>query len=415
MRARVIEGYIHEESRQVPVRYVPSFFRAALTCAILGSGFLTGVSSAAAQERVAVLTLGSPVADETFATTFSGTLRYAASRVQGWRVSDVDVSVDQVVMALGCEEPTDSCWAAAAAELEADIVIHGQIRRAGGSYRVDVSLFRVSTGESISSIEDEIPVRRSDIDDLRPRIAGYMQQLSGDRPSVVVIMTNVPGATVEIGGESIGRTDATGRLRVESLAPGQHEISIQADDHQQYNGQFQLSAGDTVDFEANLLPTDSPDDVLGDAATDEPSEPSAPRDWRRIAGWSLVAAGAVSGALGINANIATYRLWSQEQDSGSQYNSYRADLGANGRVCDGSFNSGNSAGTAESQWREWCDALDQQVWQVVFYAVGGAALGAGIYLLLTDADEDADEPPMELTLHPNLSPEGGSLTARIRY
>jgi hypothetical protein len=392
----------------------------ALAVSLMLMGSMLSANTASAQERVVVLTLGSPVADESFATTFSGTLRYAASQVRGWRVSDADVSVDQVVMALGCENPDDACWRAAATELEADVVIHGRVRRAGRVYRVDVGMFRVAAGESVVSLEDEISVRRSDIDDLRPRIEGYMAQLVGERPAVLVVMTDVPGAEVLIDGESVGRTNARGRLRLESISAGERQLTIQADGHPPYEATVRMTAGEIVDHAADLGPgTSSESDDVDALIVEEAEEPSTPRNWRRIAGWSLIGGAVLSGALGMRSHMMTYDLWTQEQDLDSRYNGYRNDIGGeygqSSHVCSSPFYAENSTGASRGEWQEWCDSLSQEVWQVVFYAAGGAALGAGLYLLLTDDDDASDEPPAVLTLHPNLSPEGGSLTARLRY
>src|SRR5688572_11535939 len=88
-------------------------------------------SLAQADSTVVVLGVRSLDGDDALAHNVSVALRTGAQKMQGWNVSQRDVSLAQMSLAHGCDEPDARCMADIAGTLEVDRLIYGTILKAG--------------------------------------------------------------------------------------------------------------------------------------------------------------------------------------------------------------------------------------------------------------------------------------------
>ncbi len=233
----------------------PVFLRSLLVLAAAAGAL--ALPAAASAQTVVVLGIRSVEGDDEFARNLTGALRHAASQVSGWTVSDSEVTLAQMALAHGCDDPDPACMAQVAQTLNAQRIIYGDVRRtsAGEPYDFSMNLhiFNAESGRIERSVADTIPGVRRDIDDLREPVRRYMSQLSGaPQMGSVRISVNVPGAEVFIDGESVGTADAEGRLIITDVQAGSRNVRIVAPGHQSFRSTVSVEPYGEALFEAEL-------------------------------------------------------------------------------------------------------------------------------------------------------------------
>jgi hypothetical protein len=230
----------------------------SLLAALLAVGaVLARPEIACAQTSVMVLGVRSVEGDDEFTRNLTGALRHAASQVQGWNVSDREVTLAQMALAYGCDEPDSTCMAQIAESLGVDRVIYGDVRRtsAGDAYdwSINLHVFNSETDQIEHSVADTIPGVRRDIDDLRDPARRYMAALSGaPRAGTLHIAVNVPGAQVFIDGQSVGTADDEGHLDASDVMAGSRDVRIAAEGHQSFRSTVSVEPYGEASFEAEL-------------------------------------------------------------------------------------------------------------------------------------------------------------------
>lgn len=215
---------------------------------------------ASAQTSAIVLGIRSVEGDEDLARNLTGALRHAASQMPGWTISDADVTLSQMSMVHGCDEPDAACMAEIANELGQGRIVYGTVRRTGAGSSYDFALtlyyFNAETGQIEGSLTDTIPRAQTDIDPLRPRAARYLARFTDQTQyGSVRVATNVPGAIVRLDGREVGTTDGSGIILVDEVAEGQRDLEISADGHDTFRGSVRIVADDQSEVRANLIAT----------------------------------------------------------------------------------------------------------------------------------------------------------------
>ncbi|MCS6799899.1 MAG: PEGA domain-containing protein, partial [Myxococcota bacterium] len=345
---------------------------------------------AEAQVHVTVLELRSIEGDDDVAASLTAALRQAASRVEGWNVSEREVSLVQMALAHDCDESEVSCLQRIAATLQTQRLLYGTLRRASGSaaggFVASLFLFDASSGQIVGSLTDTIPRARADIDDLRPRARQYVSTLAGaTRPTGLRVQSNVAGASVLVDGSSVGVTDARGQLDVD-VAPGRHRIEVRRDGYDPFETTVDVISGARLELDATLAPE-------GSGALDRPGRAPARRgrgpNWIGIA---LLGAGVAFGGL----TVATWaQIESMEDDPA--FLAYRRRFSPQEDSC-GLIDVAAERGATPveiTRARDVCDsASTQEVLQFVWLGLAVGAFGAGALLLASggDGEERASAP-----------------------
>ena len=362
---------------------------------------------AAQPGQVFVLGIRSVEGDDEVARNLTGAIRQEARGIEEWSVADAEISLAQMSVAHGCDEPDAQCMAEIAAELEASRIVYGTVRRtgAGEEYDYALTLYNFNSGTGAGQIEDSltdtIPRVQSDIDALRPRARRYMAQFAGQaRYGSVRVQTSTPGATVYIGGANVGVTDDAGALVVTDVTEGEQDVRIEAVDHEAYEGSVRVVPDEQTEFRTNLIQTRGPN--LG---------------W--IPGAAVIAVGVVFGALGMTFGLKAQAQKDERSELLAQAN--RSCIGRNlpatGPITrqdrlEATQDCGVESGfeltplqagllTANSE-DSVCDDPDSRIdgledacsdrtkfriFQWVFYGLGAAAVGAGVILLINGLDD----------------------------
>lgn len=348
--------------------------------AALGATGLAAPAAVRAQTSVMVLGVRSVEGDDEFARNMTGALRHAASQVQGWDVSDRDVTLSQMALAHGCDEPDPTCMSSIADSLSTQRVIYGDVRRtsAGESFdfSVNLYLFNAETDEIEHSVAETIPGVRRDIDDLREPARRYIASLAGaPRAGTLNITVNVPGAEVFIDGESVGSSDGDGHLLIENVQAGTRNVRIVAPGHQSFRSTISVEAYGESTFEAEL--------VIGEGGGGGGG--SFPVELVTGVGLLVVAAGLAAGWI-----YSWYRVNFGIHDD-PEYVAYRRSFSdTDPNIC-----ATNTAGGAALNPRldELCsEASTLEVLEFVFGIGAGVAAGVGLYFIITamTGGDDAD-------------------------
>src|SRR5690606_22646690 len=125
------------------VRVAKGLLLAALLSSFAAASVATpGAAQAQSGASLVVLGIRSVEGDDEFTRNLTGALRHAASQVAGWDVSDREVTLAQMALAHGCDDPDPPCMAAIADSLEIQRVLYGDVRRtsAGDSFDFSINL-----------------------------------------------------------------------------------------------------------------------------------------------------------------------------------------------------------------------------------------------------------------------------------
>lgn len=220
-------------------------------------------SMALADATVIVLGLRSIEGDDEVSMSLSGAIRQEATGVPGWDVSRDEITLAQMTLTFGCDEPDAACMAQVADSLEYERIIYGTIRRTGAGDEFDFALtlyiFNATTGQLEDSLTDTIPRQRTDIDDLRPRAERYIAQFGGQaRYGALRLQVNEPGAIVSIDGNDVGSADAQGIALIEDLTEGTHTVEVTLDGFDDYESSFRIVADEQTEVRANLVTSHGP-------------------------------------------------------------------------------------------------------------------------------------------------------------
>lgn len=359
-----------------------------------------GVALPAAAQDTSAMVLGirSFEGDDEFARDLTSTLRHAASQVPGWDVSSREVSLAQMSLAHGCEEPDAACMAEIARTLGVSRVIYGFSRRtsAGDDYNYAISLFSFNgqTGQIEGSISDTIQRGLADVDNLRNKVRDYVAQLTGQpRTGALRVAVNVPGAQVLIDGEAVGTADPSGTLVASEVASGRRRVEVVADGHQTFRGTVSVVPDDEVSLEVTLIEEGGTSSGGGGAS------------WLGI---GLV------GLSAVGLGVAVYSMATLDGLNGDEeYMAYRRTIPDGDDVCAAA----RAAGPMDMQAAHAvsiCDEADTfEILQYVGFGVAAVAGGLGIYFLATSGGGGEEEPAV--SVRPRFHADGGSVTTTLRF
>ncbi len=399
----------------------------ALACAAVsvvmecvGAEFV-GVGLAKADETSSLVVLGlrSLEGDDAQARALTDALRAEAEDVKGWSVLPRKVTIAQMSLAHGCDEPDGQCLSAIAYALKTKLLIFGTLSReqpdSADNFNVKLFLFNADFGRMSSSLTSKFRFTSRE-PQLRQQAEGFVEHLAGKRAlGGLRVITNLAGAAVSINGETVGRTGESGEFRVSGLRSGTHHISVEADGYQQATGEVRITGRGQQEVRVNLR------EVGQGGASADPFSSELPQDApssKRWIGWT---------ALGASAAFAGLTAYSWITIAGiaddADYVSYRNAAGPEvADVCEAAnegqlFGSGDDAQLRLDEVQSACSQANLlEVLQYVFIGGALAAGGVGAYFLLrSENDQAVPAERRAIRFTPKLSPQAVSLDARMSF
>ncbi|MCA9604095.1 MAG: PEGA domain-containing protein [Myxococcales bacterium] len=371
-----------------------AFLPLALIVATLAPFVAPAVASA---ESVMVLGVRSVEGDDEFTRNLTGAVRHAASLVEGWEVSDREVTFVQMALVHDCDNPNPTCLNSIASALGVDLMIYGDVRRTAAGdefdFSINLHLFNATSGTIEHSVADTIPGVHTDIDDLRDPARRWMRSLQGaPRTGTLVVRVNVPGAAVEIDGSPVGTVDGNGALRFEDVESGMRQVRVTAEGHTAFSSSVSIEAYAEATLEGELQ-------VGSDGGGG-----GLPVDL--VVGSALLVAAAAFAGVWIYSGVTVFGHmnsdeWSNIRDG---YDPSTSNL------C-------QSSAPRSDRTNEICNEVATlEVLQFVFMGLTAVAGGLGLYFVISGASgDDSASDAATLELLPSFGVDHAYLGARIRY
>jgi hypothetical protein len=396
--------------------------RRGIRTAVFGAVFaaIFGFSSVAAADVTAtVLGVRSLEGDDAFANGLSSALRVEAGKIPGWKVSDRAVSITQMGLAYGCEEPDVKCLTEIAAGIGSDLLIYGTVRRTGVGERynfvVILSLFNHQTlAIDNTVVEPSVP---PDLENkaLASVAAKLVDKLVGTRASAragsILLRVNLAQASVRVDGKPAGIT-VDGELTVKEVPSGKHQLEVVQSGYEPFQREIAIPEGGQVSVQGTLVPVKSQLEAEAKPASAQKSHTSL-----KWLGFTLIGLSAASVA-GMAISWAVIK----DVDQNSDFQRYRESVGAtiNGTesadVCKQAKNDKIGHITTLCNRASLFETL-----QYVFLGTAIAGGVAGTYILISEASRPEKAPQQaayqgpKLTLWPTFSAKAGQMTAQVTF
>jgi hypothetical protein len=375
---------------------------------------------AQADSSVVVLGVRSLDGDDALAHDVSVALRTGAQKMQGWNVSQRDVSLAQMSLAHGCDEPDARCMADIAGTLEVDRLIYGTILKAGDEVQLSLFNFDAVTGHVETSLEQKVRAAEVAEPALDATVATLLRRLAGEKVAGMLRITgDSPGAKVTLDGEDAGALDVRGELLLTEVAAGKHELSVEAPSGRK-DMSVNVAEGATSTVRVTLRAPSTLRVTKDSEAERAPDEPREGRPWRRPVGWTAVG---LAGAFAVGTVVTWVGIdkINNDPDLKAYRNEYPkpTESGGTSDVCreaeDGTLELEGDASAQtlalEASARKLCNRADTlEILQYVFIGTAVLSGGVGAYLLLTTPKHKG-----QVSLRPRANGSSASLTATVRF
>jgi hypothetical protein len=382
-------------------------------------------STARAADNVAVLGVRSLDGDTDLERRLSTALRTSVSNVERFKVSDRELSLEQMSLAHGCDEPDARCLAEIAKTLAVDRLIYGTIVQPPSGGELTLHSFEARTGTMESASAPKLDPKLLAGSGALGAVTALVKRLAGEAALTtgrLRVLGRKPGSQIFVDGVPRGELDDKGVLTVE-LGAGKHFVLVTGARGVTEEHMALVSAGGTV--EVQLTQSDSPavadpsDLSLTELEGSSQIESRRPRSWRRALGWTSVGLGA---AFAVATIYSWVRLGMINDDR--DYLAYRNAFprkGMPGAVADvcpeaerGTLAMSGDVEQArlERAARDLCKEGDQlEVLQYVF--LGGTVLagGAGAYLLWSAKESKQTN----VSIKPRFQAQSALLEAELRF
>jgi hypothetical protein len=330
-------------------------------------------------------------------------LRSAIRAMPGWSLGEGDNSLEVLVLKLQCTEPPDAtCQSRIGDVIKSDRYIWGILNKKGDNAVGELNYWVRGQGTHKVAVEYSANLTEANDEALKKVATDAITGLTGGPPKGQLhVKAGSVSGQVFIDDQPLGAlTNGEGTFAVPA---GQHKITVKATGYNDAETTTVVKPTGTVDVALNPL-------AVGDGK---------PLDFRKVGGFVGIGAGALLVGLGV---VSSLQVNDAQQILGTGPDSpgYRNDV-KSGDLCSGNYI--NKAGIDTASPQEAMDACSKSVFvplQFVFYGLGAAVAGTGIYLLMTSGTSSAPDakpaaPAAGWTFTPVAGPQGGGLQARYIF
>ncbi len=385
---------------------------------------------AAGETSVTVLGLRSASAEEDFARDMTEALRQAAESasvgdlVHSGRENDLN----QLLIVFDCEGPTPQCLQRVGENLESDRLIYGLIEpesgRSDAGFAVTLNFFNVESGEVERNLREVVPRGTGGQGLVEPAARFYRALTGTEVMGELALRCNVEGAEVLLGDREVGTT-GEGPLVLRELEPGEVSLTVRHPDYADHEQSITIPAGELLELEVELTEggDDSSGGETGTGEGDPDPIPTDPDDGERGSllwlGWTSIGLGVVMAGLGLWGSLDVHFA-----NNDSVLRTERGYWGTDVNVCDQAeagtiHDPEGSSYTADDVASECGAARAWQALQFVFYGLGAAAVGVGIWLVIREmqnaSGDDDNDSALNLRVEPYVLNGGGAVSATLTF
>jgi hypothetical protein len=376
---------------------------------MIGAGALLGPHGAFAAEPgpdtlpIHIIALQTTDADDQ-AEALTKALRSAIRAMPGWSLGEGDNALEVLVLKLQCTEPPDaSCQSRIADVIKSDRYVWGLLDKKGDNVVGELNYWVRGQGTNQVKLDYTANLTEANDEALKKVAGDAITQLTGGPPKgqLHVKAGNVAGQ-VFVDGAAIGPlTNGEGTFAVPS---GQRKIVVKASGYGDSETTTVVKPTGTVDVALNPQP-------LGD---------SRPLDFRKVGGFVGIGTGALLIGLGVVSSL-------QVSDAQTALGTTKDDTSSPRHFLKAGENACTVVTTDRNRFpdpNKVTDACNKSVFeplQFVFYALGAAVGGTGLYLVATSSssapapDQKAAAPATGWTWTPYAGPRGGGIEGRYRF
>ena len=195
----------------------------------------------------------------------------------------------------GCADEGKKCMTAIGAELGADRLLYGKVKRASDGFQLTLTLLDIGTGGT-EKVEERIPLDGTKAAALSIRARAVYARLTGaSGEGTLLITANVSRGRILLDGKEIQGGLVGGKKRVTGLGEGRYPLAIEAAGHLRYEGSVAIIADEETVVEAQLEANGlgSGNGVHDDGADDGGERPGG---FSRVAVWPAAALTLLGGA-----------------------------------------------------------------------------------------------------------------------
>lgn len=366
----------------------------------------------AADTTTTVLGLLSTEQTASFSEEFSSYLRDAVAARPELGHTGKDQTLEQVAMAFGCLESLDPmCLADIGSSLETGNLIYGKVDATGGDdpgYKVTITLFDVTGGKVLKTTSVTIAEDKQGSIYLQEASDRIIAELFGEEPeTAIIVQSNVAGAAILLDDVKVGKTGSE-PFWLRDVDPGEHVIKVEKEKFEPFEKEIKIEKGSRMDIDAPLYIAGEKPPVEGGGGGVTPvgGGPKVDKDKKKNknkvkmgvgAGVTAVGLGLIGVGGGMTGKVASANddlsaaraVTLQGQDVCACF-----DKGLPTADCFGS--SAWPTGVDPGKVKDACSSgkLGQTA-QFVFYGVGAAALGVGLYFLIDSIVKEKQGPKSE--------------------
>jgi hypothetical protein len=383
--------------------------RAALGGLICAGAFFSHPGAALAGDPspdtlpIHVIALQTTDADDQ-AEALTKALRTAVRAMPGWSLGEGDNSLEVLVLKLQCPEPPDaSCQSRIADVIKSDRYIWGIVNKKGENVSGDLNYWVRGQGTNKISVDYSANLTEPNDEALRKVANDAITTLTGGPPKGQLhVKAGTVNGQVFVDGQPIGAlVNGEGTFSVPS---GQRKITVKAP-----------GFGDAETMTV-VKPTGTVDVALNPAGVGD----TKPVDFRKVGGFVGIGAGVLLGGLGVVSSL-------QVNDAQSVLNgnlgegSPRLVIKKGENACDVAKNESSRFGANAAAVSDACNKSVFVPLQFVFYALGAAVGGTGLYLVATSTSTPAtDAKPAAAkttpwTVTPLIGTQGGGFEMSYRF
>ncbi|MEW5848689.1 MAG: PEGA domain-containing protein [Myxococcota bacterium] len=276
---------------------------ALLTVVLLVSGAPPAKANAGAEEPSSVVVLvdnATIPADSAAALSQALRREVDVSRNFRWR-DPPPMSVDELVLAIGCRKIDAGCLKKMQDGLRVDSVVVLTAVKGTGS-AITMSVLHRKKGKGFKSVDLGAPGPSL----VTNAVKALREQLGPTKPAGLVLTSEPAGAAVTLAGVARGQTP----LKLEDLPGGTHPLSVTLDGHVAHNVDVTLEPGKTTELQVTLAPVPAPVEVAQapapapapaptETATTTAAGASGSGGLPMLVKWPLLAVGGVGTALAV--------------------------------------------------------------------------------------------------------------------
>ncbi|MFO0590619.1 MAG: carboxypeptidase-like regulatory domain-containing protein [Polyangiaceae bacterium] len=381
--------------------------RRAIAAGILGAAALVGPRHALAAEPgpdtlpIHIIALQTTDADDQ-AEALTKALRSAIRAMPGWSLGEGDNALEVLVLKLQCQEPPDaSCQSRIADVIKSDRYVWGLLDKKGENVAGELNYWVRGQGTNKVTLDYSANLTEANDEALKKVATDAITQLTGGPPKGQLhVKAGSVSGQVFVDGAPVGAlTNGEGTFAVPS---GQRRITVKAPGYGDAETTTVVKPTGTVDVALN--PQSSGD--------------SKPLDFRKVGGFVGIGTGALLVGLGVVSSLQVNDAQTVLGTSPDGTNP-RSKLRAGENACTVVTTDRTRFGADAQKVTDACSKAVFEPLQFVFYALGAAVGGTGLYLVATSSSAPpSDQKTAKTTgwtLTPYVGPQGGGLEGSFRF